>query len=714
MSSRPMSTRTFNRSQLDSKVGRLFSVYCSKGGVGKTYLAVNLASTLFRETGERVLLLDFSLPYSSDLGQFLNTPDMGSFARLLPKIKVIDSKILASYPTKTTSGLYVLSLVANENDLQDLEGQEIPTAIVKILEQLRTCFPFLIVDLRVANSRLADAVLNLSDRIVLPFLGEPLSLLTLVRDLKHLQHKNYSHYILHPVYNKAERSATISVSQAESRIQRKLSGVIPLNKDADGDFAAGRLLPLEAPLHPLAQAFTRLALNLLQATIGTAPETMTLKGEPYSREALDEESIVALKNAIHTELLIALDLKNLDVLNTNDPEKLQALETKVKNKISEIVDRKITTTTRSYRERLVREIFQEALKLGPLEDLLADPDIDEIMVVRWNQLYVERKGCLELVPQKFLSEEQLRGILERVVAPLGRRIDLASPMVDARLKDGSRVNAVIPPLAVKGANLTIRKFGRDTVGIKELIEFGSLNEQLAGFLEAAVKCRLNIIVSGGTGSGKTTLLNILSSFIPEDERIITIEDSAELQLRQPHVITLESRPVNIEGSGEITIRDLVRNSLRMRPDRIVVGECRAGEALDMLQAMNTGHDGSLTTLHANSTREALSRLETLVMFAGFKLPVKAIREQIVGAISIIVQLSRLKDGSRKVLQVSEVIGMDEDLIALGDIYLFEQDSQDRDGRVMGNFVATGYTPKCLAVFAERGAQIPKESFWKTT
>lgn len=714
MSLRPMSTKTFNRSRLGSNVGRLFSVFCSKGGVGKTYLAANLASTLVRETGERVLLLDFSLPYSCDLGQFLNVEEIGSLARLVPKVGAIDSKILASYPTRTTSGVSILSLVGNDNDLQLIEQQETPASVAILLEQLKSCYPFLIVDLGIPYNRLSDAVLNLSDRIVLPFLGEPLSLLTLIRDLKLLQQKNFAHSILHPVYNKAERSATISPAQAETRIKRKLSGVIPMNKDADADLAAGRLLPLQAPVHPLAQSFTRLALNLLQATIGVSSDTRTFGSGLLPREDFEEESIVALKIAIHDELLVALDLKNLNVVATDDSEKLQALEKKVNNKIIEIVDRKIKATSRTYRDRLVREIFQETLKLGPLEDLLADPEIDEIMVVRWDQLYVERKGCLELVPQKFLSEEQLRGILERVVAPLGRRIDLASPMVDARLKDGSRVNAVIPPLAVKGANLTIRKFGRDTVGMKELIEYGSVNEQLAGFLEAAVKCRLNIIVSGGTGSGKTTLLNILSSFIPEDERIITIEDSAELQLRQPHVITLEARPVNIEGSGEITIRDLVRNSLRMRPDRIVVGECRAGEALDMLQAMNTGHDGSLTTLHANSTREALSRLETLVLFAGFELPVKAIREQIVGAISIIVQLSRLKDGSRKVMQVSEVIGMEGDLISLGDVYLFEQDSPGKDGRVVGNFVATGYTPKCLSVFAAMGVQIPRESFWKTT
>jgi len=348
--------------------------------------------------------------------------------------------------------------------------------------------------------------------------------------------------------------------------------------------------------------------------------------------------------------------------------------------------------------------------LGPLEDILSDNSVSEIMVNAWNEIYVERKGRLERINKKFFSEKHLLNIITRITAPLGRKIDTSTPMVDARLKDGSRVNAIISPLAVRGACLTIRKFPEDQIVVDDLVSFNTLNQQMVAFLKAAVLAKLNILISGGTGSGKTTLLNILSSFIPETERIVTIEDSAELKLRQPHVVTLESRPPNIEGKGEVTIRDLVKNSLRMRPDRIVVGECRSAEALDMLQAMNTGHDGSLTTIHSNSSREALSRLETLVMYAGFELPVKAIKEQIVGAIDLIVQISRFKDGSRKIIQISEVDGMQGEVITLGDVFLFKQSGEDK-GRVMGDFSSTGYIPRCLERFTERGIHIPREIFW---
>jgi Flp pilus assembly CpaF family ATPase len=348
-----------------------------------------------------------------------------------------------------------------------------------------------------------------------------------------------------------------------------------------------------------------------------------------------------------------------------------------------------------------------------LEDILSDKSVSEIMVNTWNEIYVERKGRLTRIDKKFFSEQHLVNIITRITGPLGRKIDTSTPMVDARLKDGSRVNAIIPPLAVRGACITIRKFPEDQIGIDDLVGFGTLNKQMVEFLRSAVIAKMNILISGGTGSGKTTLLNILSSFIPEDERIITIEDSAELKLRQPHVVTLESRPENIEGKGAVSIRDLVKNSLRMRPDRIVVGECRGAESLDMLQAMNTGHDGSLTTIHSNSCREALSRLETLVMYAGFELPVKAIKEQIVGAIDLIVQISRFKDGSRKVIQVAEVGSMESDDITLGDVFVYRQ-SGEEDNRVVGNFTSTGYVPKCVTRFEERGLHVPREVFWTSS
>jgi pilus assembly protein CpaF len=341
---------------------------------------------------------------------------------------------------------------------------------------------------------------------------------------------------------------------------------------------------------------------------------------------------------------------------------------------------------------------------------LNDETITEIMVNGPNQVYVERSGKLERTDVVFRSDEHVLHIIEKIVAPLGRRIDESSPMVDARLPDGSRVNAVIPPISLVGPSITIRKFAKDPFTIDDLINFGTLSLEMAAFLEAAVKARLNVVVSGGTGSGKTTTLNVLSSFIPEGERIVTIEDAAELQLSQEHVVSLETRPANIEGKGAITIRDLVRNSLRMRPERIIVGEVRSGEALDMLQAMNTGHDGSLTTGHANSPRDMLSRLETMVLMAGMDLPVRAIREQIASAIDLIVQQSRLRDGSRKITHITEVQGMEGDVIVLQDLFVYEQRGIDSSGKCLGTFRSTGIRPRAIQKLEAAGITLPAVMF----
>jgi Flp pilus assembly CpaF family ATPase len=464
--------------------------------------------------------------------------------------------------------------------------------------------------------------------------------------------------------------------------------------------------PEKFPRHPLTQALDQLVYAIVQQTRSLIPAPQN-NAPPGSGPGLDLD---ALKRAVHEKLLESIDFKKLDTEVGKDAEKAAVLRQTVSEKISEILDQESALQDRHLRNQVLKEVLQEALGLGPLEDLLVDASISEIMVNAWNEIYVEKKGRLTRIDKKFFSEQHLINIISRITAPLGRKVDTSTPMVDARLKDGSRVNAIIPPLAVKGACLTIRKFPEDQIVVNDLIKFGTINAQIVEFLTTAVLAKLNILISGGTGSGKTTLLNILSSFIPENERIITIEDSAELKLRQPHVVTLESRPPNIEGKGEVFIRDLVKNSLRMRPDRIVIGECRGAEALDMLQAMNTGHDGSLTTIHANSCREALSRLETLVMFAGFELPVKAIKEQIVGAVDIIVQISRFKDGTRKVIQVSEVDGMQGEVITLGDIFVFRQRGEEKD-RVVGEFSSTGYVPRCIERFNERGLHIPREVFW---
>jgi pilus assembly protein CpaF len=410
---------------------------------------------------------------------------------------------------------------------------------------------------------------------------------------------------------------------------------------------------------------------------------------------------------VHGRLIQTMDLRRVDVARMNEAE----LRTTTSALINEIIAGE-TFPPGVDRERLCKQVLDEVVGLGPLEDLLADPSVSEIMVNRFDQIYIERSGKLTLSEVTFTGEQGVIGAIERIVAPLGRRIDESSPMVDARLKDGSRVNAVIPPLALKGSNITIRKFSKSKLKDEDLIRFGSITRPMMDFMHQAVLHAANIVISGGTGSGKTTLLNVLSNYIPEDDRIITVEDAAELQLNQPHVVSLESRPPNVEGKGAVTIRDLVKNCLRMRPDRIVVGECRGGEALDMLQAMNTGHDGSLTTTHANTPRDCIARLEVLTLMSGLDLPIRAIREQIASAVHIIIQQSRLPDGSRKVTHITEITGMEGEMIQLQDIFIFKQDGYTPEGKVKGRFLATGNVPELYQELADRGIQVDLSIFQK--
>ncbi len=419
--------------------------------------------------------------------------------------------------------------------------------------------------------------------------------------------------------------------------------------------------------------------------INQSAAMLLVSGIPYEYRKVVQQ----LKREVHEELLKRMNLKNLTLSGANAEEvRRQAGET-VRAILLERRDR-IPAAVKM--DVLQEELVNEAVALGPLEGLLANPDVTEIMANGSTNIYVEMKGTLHRTDHMFADDDQLLTVIERIVAPLGRRIDESQPLVDARLPDGSRVNAIIPPLAIDGPTLTIRKFSSEVMTADMLIGFGSMNQEMAEFLRLAVLLRKNILISGGTGSGKTTLLNMLSNFLPNTDRIVTIEDAAELKLQKDHVVRLESRPPNIEGRGAIAIRDLVRNSLRMRPDRIVVGECRGGEALDMLQAMNTGHDGSLTTVHANSPRDALSRLETLVLMAGFDLPLRAIREQITSAIALIVHISRMKDGTRKVRAITEVTGMETDVITTQEIFEFEPQGLDENGKVLGRHKASGVVP----------------------
>lgn len=431
-------------------------------------------------------------------------------------------------------------------------------------------------------------------------------------------------------------------------------------------------------------------------------ETSTDK-KPNKFSEKDEDPYFELKMKIQNKVIEELDIDFNEISEQNDELKQQLNAIITKN-----IEQESLNMTNNQKKKIKEELLDEIIGFGPITELLSDSTITEIMVNGPNHVYIEKSGKLQLTDAKFKNDNHVMHVIKKIVAPIGRRIDESSPMVDARLPDGSRVNAIIPPLAIDGPSITIRKFAEDPFKADDLINFGTLNSKMAELLRYCVEGRLNIVVSGGTGSGKTTTLNVLSSFIPHNERIVTIEDAAELQLEQTHVVRLETRPANVEGKGEVTIRDLVRNSLRMRPDRIIVGEVRSGEALDMLQAMNTGHDGSLTTGHANSPRDMLSRLETMVLMSGMNLPVKAIRDQAASAIDLIIQQSRIMDGSRKITYITEVQGMEGDVIILQDIFRFDQRGIDSKGKVKGEFVSTGIMPKFVQKLKERGITIPPD------
>lgn len=439
-------------------------------------------------------------------------------------------------------------------------------------------------------------------------------------------------------------------------------------------------------------------LEKIDRNVGQPSDSSGKQNDPASTPP---DPYALIKQKIHKDLIKAMNKQSLSKVDKDSMMRL----------IEEHVNDEVNGIPRIDRPKIVVELYNDVMGYGPIENLLEDQRFSEIMINGPDRIYIENAGKLQLTGLKFRDEQHLMNVIDRIVSNVGRHVDESSPMVDARLPDGSRVNVIIPPLSLIGPVVTIRKFGKKPITAQQLIKFGSLNHNMLAFLEACVRGKLNIVVSGGTGSGKTTLLNVLSSFIPSDERIITIEDAAEVQLKQEHVITLEARPANLEGKGAITIRSLVKNALRMRPDRIIVGEVRSEETLDMLQAMNTGHDGSLTTIHANSPRDSISRIETMVLMAGMELPMKAIRDQISSAIDIIIQQSRLRDGTRKVTSISEIVGMEGDIVSMQDIFVYETDGKlDADGKFIGRFRATGARPHCLEKIKSNGVNVNSDWF----
>jgi len=491
-------------------------------------------------------------------------------------------------------------------------------------------------------------------------------------------------------------AATDSVTIGDNAISVVFDDPAAVVQDAAISDAGGVVVPATAPAPAVAGSSVAPA-----QTPKVAPESPAVEGGAVKLKKTNDA-----RRLLHGKLIGQMDLRRLDVSGMSE----DSLRNVTKTMIDEVIKQENFTDPEIDCEKLSRDLLNEVVGLGPLEELLADDSISEIMVNRFDEIYIEKKGRLTKADITFSNDRAVLGAIERIVAPIGRRIDESSPMVDARLKDGSRVNAVIPPLALKGCNITIRKFSKNKLVDKDMINYGSVTTEMMQFLQIAVHHAANIIISGGTGSGKTTLLNVLSNYIPDDERIVTVEDAAELQLAKPHLISLESRPPNSEGKGAVPIRELVKNCLRMRPDRIVVGECRGGEALDMLQAMNTGHDGSMTTAHANTPRDCIARLEVMTLMSGLDLPIRAIREQISSAVHMIVQQSRFPDGSRKVTHITEVVGMEGDIVQLQDIFLFKQDGYDENGKIKGKFIATGNIPDFCQDMAKRGMPVDLSIF----
>ena len=706
------------------KLGKVFTVMSQKGGTGKTMVAVNLAIALKKESNKKVCLLDLSMPFSGDSLVLLNLPQARAVSDIIRQHYPVAEDTINLCTSEHSSGISVVPLSLHADTL----GKITPKDVATLLDLIRQDFDYLVVDAGDDMGRIMLEVLDRSALILNVLVPELMAVNQARKTLEFLQHLLYPKTMIQVVLNRHHDDAKIQPRLVQLNLKRECTVVLPDDKAVVQSALSGSPLAVTSPKHPITRALRGWAREYMlkefsfahgdrhglrrEVVEGTADETPKAdEVQPFQKSA----EVLELKRRIHSRLIEESNLKQADLDQMTDAKRTRELRLDVEKKINQLIDEEAAMLpSKEQRVILSRDLLNEALGLGPLEYLLADSRVSEVMVNGPDRIYVEQGGRIQLTDYAFSSEKHLRRIIERIVQPTGRRIDEKTPMVDTKLADGSRVNAIIPPLALNGSTITIRKFSKVPLGIPDLVKFGSLTTQMAKFLEACVLTHRNVIISGGTGSGKTTLLNVMSSFIPVEERIITIEDAAELQLQQDHVVRLETRPPNIEGEGEVSIRDLVKNSLRMRPDRIVVGECRSGEALDMLQAMNTGHDGSLTTVHANTPRDACSRLETLCLMAGLDLPSRAIRDQISSAIHVIVQQSRLADGSRKITHISEITGMEGDTFTMQDIFRFNQSGVDAKGRVLGAHEPSGFVPTFMDQIARMGLDLPREIFLRQT
>ena len=671
----------------------IFPVIGAKGGVGTTTVAVDLTQALLKQRPTTIVDADFAA--------------RRSIAILLNAIKPLDDNRpegnLAS--AVIGKGLTIVEMAHNIHASFTLK----PPQVEALLQTMNDSASTIVLDAPQPFAAAVRPFIVRATRFILLLEPTLLGVTGARAMITELNRFGISNEMVMFVSNQREPKPELQKSDIEKALNLRLAAELPPKSDRRYAKALESLVSYLASLQsvdphalqpsaatPLGDRRIAKALRRPGAAAGESGEGQN--GEARATIAQNEELRDQIKVRVHEELAKKLDL----VQTGSDKLKLEELRAQVAQIVSEQVEESPEVGSAEEVALLRQEIIDEALGFGPLEDLLRDPDVTEIMVNGADYVYAERSGKLQLTSKQFRDDRQLRLVIERMIAPIGRRIDESQPMVDARLPDGSRVNAIIEPLALDGPALTIRRFGEKRLTAQNLINVGAIAPQMLDFLRACVEARLNIVISGGTGSGKTTFLNILSTYIPVNERIVTIEDAAELLLNQEHIVRLEARPPNLEGRGEIKIRDLVRNSLRMRPDRIIVGECRGGEALDMLQAMNTGHDGSLTTVHANTPRDCISRIETMVLMSGFDLPVRAIREQISGAIDLIVQTSRMRDGSRKIMSITEVVGMEGEVVTTQEVVRFNAKGLDKSGRVAGDFESTAVQPNALKKFEEYG------------
>ncbi len=718
--------------------GHIIAVVGGKGGIGKSVFAANLALAYLMELRQRPLLIDLDMASLGDQNLILGMRPPKSVVDITRhNASALDLKALTPFMATTAQGLSFISAPTEATTAKDMDMD----GLGKLLKSVVNIFPFIVVDCGSSIDTATVKVFEAATMIMVVTSQDVIVLNQTKRVLNKIQEHLFPPDMVQLVLNRFTQNSVVQAAMVQKNMGKNIFAAIPEDPDTcTGSLARSQPFVASSPQAPITRAYhdiirkmqqTNILAQLAQlkkptgasAKVGAAAAAATAPGaegaskgtSPMASGAKPIDPWTAMKLRIHKALIETMDLKKSNI-DTSDPKQRELLREKTKKAILDILTREDASSILSSREQsaqMVKEVLDEALGLGPLEDLLADDAVTEIMVNARDQIYIEKAGKPQLATTLFSSEAQMMNIVERIVTPLGRRCDEKSPYVDARLQDGSRVHIIIPPLALRGPTITIRKFPKKKVGAKELVAWGSMTQEIADFLRMCVEARLNIVVSGGTGSGKTTLLNCLSNFIPATERVITVEDSAELQLDQDHVVRLETRPKNIEGEGEVTIRDLIKCCLRMRPDRVIVGECRGGEAMDMLQAMNTGHDGSLTTLHANNPRDAIARLETLCMMSGLTLPLKAIREQIAAAVHLVVQQTRLNDGARKVTYITEVAGIQGEVVSLQDIFVFKQEGMDKKRKIMGRFIPSGFIPKFVEDMEAKGMKVSRGLFNNT-